>query len=113
SMVAGLGNGARNGVLMKGGDALERLSKVDTIVFDKTGTLTQGAPRVTDVTAFGGFDRDEALRLAATVELASEHPLGRTIVDAARAERLELASRPDDVDVVKGGGIRGTAAGHR
>lgn len=113
SMVAGLGNGARHGVLMKGGDALERLSKVDTIVFDKTGTLTQGRPRVTDVTAFGAFDADEVLRLAAGLELASEHPLGRTIVDAARERGLSLPNRPDDVDVVKGGGIRGFVDGRR
>lgn len=113
SMVAGLGNGARHGVLMKGGDALERLSKADTIVFDKTGTLTQGRPRVTDVTAFGAFDAGEVLRLAAGLELASEHPLGRTIVDAARERGLSVPNRPEDVEVIKGGGIRGLVDGRR
>ncbi|GAA3737179.1 hypothetical protein GCM10022239_11190 [Leifsonia bigeumensis] len=110
SMVAGLGNGARHGVLMKGGDALERLSKVDTIVFDKTGTLTQGVPRVTEVLAVGG-DEERMLRLAAGLEVASEHPLGRTIVDEAESRRLVLPGTPRDVDVIKGGGIRGIVDG--
>lgn len=112
SMVAGLGNAARHGVIMKGGDALERLSKVDTLVFDKTGTLTEGRPRVTDVTAFAGADADAVLTLAARLELASEHPLGRTIVDAAAGRGIELGAAPDDVDVIAGGGIRGVVDGH-
>ncbi len=106
SMVAGLGNGARNGVLMKGGDALERLSKVDTIVFDKTGTLTRGMPDVTDInTLTGGESR--MLQLAAGLELASEHPLGRTIVAEAQRRQLSVTGSPRDVEVIKGGGIRG------
>src|SRR5690606_5270292 len=111
SMVAGLGNAARHGVIMKGGDALERLSKVDTLVFDKTGTLTEGRPRVTDVTAFAGADADAVLTLAARLELASEHPLGRTIVDAAAERGIALGAAPDDVDVIAGGGIRGVVDG--
>jgi len=75
SMVAGLGNGAKHGVLIKGGDALERLSKADTIVFDKTGTLTVGRPQVTSVRPVA-YDGDAMLALAARLELASEHPLG-------------------------------------
>ncbi len=109
--VAGLGHGARHGVLMKGGDALERLSKVDTIVFDKTGTLTQGVPRVTEVSAPDGDD-GRMLRLAAGLELASEHPLGRTIVAEAEARDLTLPGSPHDVEVIKGGGIRGVVDGH-
>ena len=111
SMVAGLGNGARHGVLMKGGDALERLSKVDTIVFDKTGTLTQGVPRVTEVTAPDGDD-GRMLRLAAGLEVASEHPLGRTIVAEAEARGLQLPGSPRSVEVIKGGGIRGIVEDH-
>jgi len=96
---------------MKGGDALERLSKVDTIVFDKTGTLTQGVPRVTEVSAPDGDD-GRMLRLAAGLELASEHPLGRTIVAEAEARDLTLPGSPHDVEVIKGGGIRGVVDGH-
>ncbi len=111
SMVAGLGNGARHGVLVKGGDALERLSKVDTIVFDKTGTLTRGTPEVTEVRTLVG-DEAGMLRLAAGLELASEHPLGRTIVSAARDRGIAVGESPLEVEVIKGGGIRGLVDGH-
>lgn len=111
SMVAGLGNGARHGVLMKGGDALERLSKIDTIVFDKTGTLTKGRPEVSEVFAIDGESTEEVLALTAQLERASEHPLGRTIVEHATASGLAVAERPSDVEVVAGGGIRGLVNG--
>ena len=109
SMVAGLGNAARNGVLVKGGDAMERLAKVDTFVFDKTGTLTQGKPALTDTHAVADLDEDRVLTLAARLELASEHPLGRTLVNAARERGLigSLEEAPTEVEVIKGGGIRG------
>ncbi len=110
SMVAGLGNGARHGVLMKGGDALERLSKIDTIVFDKTGTLTRGMPEVTDIAAFAG-DEERMLQLAAGLEVASEHPLGRTIVAEATLRELSALDSPHNVEVIKGGGIRGDVDG--
>ena len=110
SMVAGLGNGARHGVLMKGGDALERLSKIDTIVFDKTGTLTRGMPEVTGVQDFRG-DELQMLHLAAGLETASEHPLGRTIIAEAQSRGLDIPNSPDKVEVIKGGGIRGVVHG--
>lgn len=111
SMVAGLGNGARHGVLLKGGDALERLSKIDTLVFDKTGTLTEGKPRLTEVKTIDGRDENEILVLAAILETASEHPLGRTIVQGAEDAGLELAEKPHEVEVIKGGGIGGIVKG--
>lgn len=110
SMVAGLGNGARHGVLMKGGDALERLSKIDTVVVDKTGTVTRGTPEVTEVRALLG-DEGRMLQLAAGLEVASEHPLGRTIVAEARDRELEALDSPTDVEVIKGGGISGRVDG--
>lgn len=112
SMVAGLGNGARHGVLVKGGDALERLSKIDTLVFDKTGTLTNGRPTVTEIKTVD-FPVDDVLALAAQLELASEHPLGRTIVEEAVNRRLSIPKTPQNVEVIKGGGIRGDVAGRR
>lgn len=112
SMVAGLGNGARHGVLVKGGDALERFSKIDTMVFDKTGTLTVGRPEITEVFAVGTHDADTTLLLAARLELASEHPLGKTIVDEARERGFEVTIAPTEVEVIKGGGIRGQVDGH-
>lgn len=107
SMVAGLGNGARHGVLMKGGDALERLSKVNTLVVDKTGTLTMGRPEVTEVRVVGTHEASTVLALAARLELASEHPLGRTIVEHAETQGLDASEHPQDVEVIVGGGIRG------
>ncbi len=107
SLVAGLGNAARHGALIKGGDALERLARFDTLVLDKTGTITQGRPEVTELIPAHGFSADDVLRLAASLEQASEHPLGRTIVDAARDRGLGLSASPAGVDVVSGAGIRG------
>lgn len=112
SMVAGLGNGARHGVLAKGGDALEQMSKVDTLVVDKTGTLTEGKPRLAEMRAVNDADIQQVLHLAARLELASEHPLGRTIVEAAGEAGLELGAQPADVEVIRGGGIRGAVDAH-
>lgn len=123
SMVAGLGNGARHGVLVKGGDALERLARADTLVLDKTGTLTLGRPTLTEVVLLDtdgprrslDLTGDDALALAARLEAASEHPLGRAVVEAASVRGLHDPARrtdgPLDVEVVAGGGIRGTLDG--
>lgn len=112
SMVAGLGNGARHGVLVKGGDALERLSKTDTLVFDKTGTLTMGRPQITEIKTIN-YDDDALLALSARLELASEHPLGRTVVEEAQNRGLPVTKAPENVEVIKGGGIRGDVDGHQ
>ncbi|MDO8690425.1 MAG: heavy metal translocating P-type ATPase [Dehalococcoidia bacterium] len=89
AIMAGSGKGAEYGILFKGADAIESTSKVQVVVFDKTGTLTKGQPSVTDVLALSG-DENEVLRLAATVEKNSEHPLGEAITRGARARGLEL-----------------------
>src|ERR1700674_1815355 len=90
SIMVGTGRGAHEGVLIKHAEALETLEKVDTIVFDKTGTLTEGKPRVVSVKPVVGFSEGELLRLAASLERASEHPLGAAIVNAATAKGLTL-----------------------
>ncbi|MBZ5737667.1 heavy metal translocating P-type ATPase [Nocardioides mangrovi] len=108
SIMVGVGRGAHVGVLIKNAEALERLEKVDTLVVDKTGTLTEGRPSVTEVV--GPFDGDELLRLAAAVERASEHPLGRAVVDAA--DERGLAVPPvTDFDAPAGRGVLGTVEG--
>ncbi|MFN0195072.1 MAG: heavy metal translocating P-type ATPase [Aestuariivirga sp.] len=91
SIMVGVGRGAQAGVLIKNAEALERMEKVDTIVVDKTGTLTEGKPSVTAIVPTEGFDEAELLRLAASVEQASEHPLAAAIVAAAKARKLTLA----------------------
>ena len=90
SIMVGVGRGAQAGVLIKNAEALERMEKVDTLVIDKTGTLTEGKPKVVAIKAAVGFDESEILRLAASVELASEHPLADAIVRSARERKLEL-----------------------
>lgn len=112
SMVAGLGNGAANGLLIKGGEVLENLAKAEVVVFDKTGTLTEGRPTVVAIQTYGGMQERELLALAASVEAASEHPLGQAIVNVAR-DRVDVESvdRPEQVEVYKGSGIRGTVRG--
>lgn len=106
SNVAGVGNGAKNGVLIKGGEVMERLSKVDTVVFDKTGTLTKGKPEVTEIMTFGKQDKMELLRLVAIAEKISEHHLGQTIVKEAKRKKINLNVEPEEVEVIKGNGIK-------
>ncbi len=92
SIVVGVGQGAQEGVLVKNAEALERLEKVTTLVVDKTGTLTEGKPKLINVLPAGGFDTTEFLRLAASLEQNSEHPLAAAIV---RARRTKVSfSRP-------------------
>jgi Cu+-exporting ATPase len=91
SIMVGIGRGAEAGVLIKNAEALERMEKVDTLVIDKTGTLTEGRPKLVSITAAPGFDDNEVLRLAASVERASEHPLAQAIVTAASERALETA----------------------
>ncbi|GGC86093.1 copper-translocating P-type ATPase [Chelatococcus reniformis] len=91
SIMVGVGRGAAAGVLVKSAEALERLERVDTLMIDKTGTLTEGRPALTEVVPAQGFTADEVLRLAASVERASEHPLARAMVEGAEARKLALA----------------------
>jgi P-type Cu+ transporter len=91
SIMVGVGRGAQAGVLIRDAEALERMEKVDTVIVDKTGTLTEGKPSVTSMIAAEGQDENELLRLAASVEQSSEHPLAAAIVKAARARQIELA----------------------
>ncbi|WP_425457414.1 heavy metal translocating P-type ATPase [Bacillus marasmi] len=106
SNVAGIGNGAKNGVLVKGGEVMDKFSKVDTLVFDKTGTLTKGKPEVTDIKIFGDFEENELLRMVAQAEAISEHHLGQTIVKEAKARNLNVMGELEAGEVLKGHGIR-------
>jgi P-type Cu+ transporter len=106
SIMVGVGRGAQAGVLIRDAAALEALEKIDTLVVDKTGTLTEGKPSLRQVLAAAGFDETELLRLAASVESASEHPLARAIVDGAKARSLEPAA-VTDFDSDPGRGVWG------
>ena len=90
SIMVGVGRGAQVGVLIKNAESLERMEKVDTLVVDKTGTLTEGRPKVVAVVPAEGLDENEVLRLAASVERASEHPLARAIVEAAGERKIAI-----------------------
>jgi Cu+-exporting ATPase len=106
SIMVGVGRGAQAGVLVKNTEVLEVLEKIDTLVLDKTGTLTEGRPRLTDRIAARAVSEDELLRLAASVEQNSEHPLGRAIVEAALDQEMTLTS-PTSFQSVTGGGVLG------
>src|SRR5579859_1432006 len=110
SIMVGVGRGARAGVLIKNADALERMEKVDTLVVDKTGTLTEGKPSVTAIVPAAGFQQNEILRLAASVERSSEHPLADAIVRAARQRELELGA-VEGFDSPSGKGATGEVNG--
>jgi len=112
SNVAGIGNGAKNGVLIKGGEVIDTLSKVDTIVFDKTGTLTNGKPQITDIKVFGTEDENELLRMVAQAERISEHHLGKTIVKEAKQRSLDLSGNVPDGEIIKGNGLCATVERH-
>ncbi|WP_315750489.1 MULTISPECIES: heavy metal translocating P-type ATPase [unclassified Bradyrhizobium] len=110
SIMVGVGRGAQAGVLIKSAEALERMEKVDTLVVDKTGTLTEGKPKVTAIVTAGGFDETEALRLAASVERASEHPLAAAVVRHATERNIKLAD-VKGFDAPTGKGARGEVDG--
>jgi Cu+-exporting ATPase len=112
SIMVGVGRGAQAGILIKNAEALERMEKVDTLVVDKTGTLTEGKPKVTAIVPAPGFDEAELLRLAASVERASEHPLAAAIVAAANERGIGLAPA-SDFESVSGKGAVALVEGGR
>jgi P-type Cu+ transporter len=112
SIMVGVGRGALAGVLIKNAEALERLEKIDTLVVDKTGTLTEGKPKVTEIVPARGFDEAELLRLAASAERGSEHPLAAAIVAAADERSIRLAPA-SDFESVSGKGVIALVEGHR
>jgi Cu+-exporting ATPase len=112
SIMVGVGRGAQAGVLIRNAEALERMEKVDTLVIDKTGTLTEGKPRVTEIVPAAGMDSDTVLRLAASLEAPSEHPLAAAIVSAARDKGLAL-SPVEHFDSPVGKGAVGTVDGRK
>ena len=110
AIMVGTGKGAENGILIKSGEHLERAHKMDTIVFDKTGTITKGEPEVTDIVVFNEIDRNEILRIGASVEKTSEHPLGQAIVKKGEEELLKI-TEPEKFMAVPGKGLKATFEG--
>ncbi|WP_164938356.1 heavy metal translocating P-type ATPase [Bradyrhizobium guangdongense] len=110
SIMVGVGRGAQAGVLIKNAEALERMEKIDTLVVDKTGTLTEGKPKVVAIVPASGFAEKDILRLAATVERASEHPLADAIVRAAKEKQLALG-QVEEFDSPTGKGATGKVDG--
>src|SRR5665811_1984500 len=110
SITVGTGKGATAGILIRSAEALETAHKLDTVILDKTGTITKGAPALTDVLAADGFTEEEILRLVASVEHSSEHPLATAIVEGARARGLDL-TEPTEFDSVTGQGVSATLGG--
>ncbi|HET9614265.1 MAG TPA: heavy metal translocating P-type ATPase, partial [Candidatus Limnocylindrales bacterium] len=112
AVLVGTGRAAEAGILFRGGDALERLERVDTVVFDKTGTLTRGRPTVESVDVMNAASEDELLALAASLEAGSEHPLGAAIVARARLRELGFR-RVEGFRSIGGRGVLGVVDGHR
>lgn len=110
SIMVATGRGATHGVLFRDAAAIENLRKVDTLIVDKTGTLTEGRPRFEKAIGANGFEADEVLRLAASLDQGSEHPLAAAIVTAAREKNFAL-DKPEQFDSASGIGVRGTVAG--
>ena len=110
SLTVGMGKGAEQGILFRGGDALQAARQLDTLVLDKTGTITHGKPALTDVTPISGFDETELLRLAAAVERSSEHPLAAAIVTGARERGID-APDPETFTAVPGHGVEARVGG--
>ncbi|MBA4228296.1 MAG: haloacid dehalogenase, partial [Hyphomonas sp.] len=112
SIMTGVGAGARAGVLIRNAEALERMEKVDTLLIDKTGTLTEGKPALVGIDLASGLDESDALRIAASLESRSEHPLADAIVSAANAKGLSLAE-PSNFDSPTGKGVVGIVEGQK
>jgi Cu+-exporting ATPase len=105
ALMVGSGMGAENGVLIRRGEAIQTLKNLDTIVFDKTGTITKGRPEVTDIVPAEGHTKERVLRLAASVEVGSEHPLGEAVLRKAKEENLELFN-VEEFEAVTGRGVK-------
>jgi Cu+-exporting ATPase len=110
AIMVGTGKGAENGILIKGGEALETAHKINTIVFDKTGTITEGKPTVTDVLTAEGMEPDNILQITASAETGSEHPLGQAIVNSARDKGLEIL-KAESFNSITGRGIEAVING--
>ena len=110
SIMVGTGKGAENGILIRGGEALETAHKLNAVVMDKTGTLTKGQPSVTDIWGSREFKKEEILRYAASAEKGSEHPLGEAIVNRAKEQNIPLIS-PKDFQAIAGHGIEAAIDG--
>lgn len=114
SIVAGIGRGARDGILIKGGEFLETSAGIDVVAVDKTGTITEGRPRLTDaISVHPQMDSDEVLRMAARAEAGSEHPLAGPILEAAAEKGLPVLGLPQHTEPVPGKGIVADLDGHR
>jgi heavy metal translocating P-type ATPase len=109
--MVGTGRGAARGILIKSAQALEAAQRIDTVAFDKTGTLTIGRPEVTDVMVCADYGEDESIRLIASAELRSEHPLARAVLEAARSRGLSPAE-PERFEYVPGQGVHAVVEGH-
>jgi Cu+-exporting ATPase len=112
AIMVGTGKGAENGILIKGGEALEMAHKINTIVFDKTGTLTRGEPQLTDVIQTAKHSEEEVLRMAAIAEKGSEHPLGEAIVKGAAARKIEVPDA-ESFKAIPGHGVEAGFGGKR
>ncbi|GGB92509.1 copper-translocating P-type ATPase [Marinobacterium zhoushanense] len=110
SVMVGVGKAAEAGVLIRNGQALQTASKITAMILDKTGTITEGAPKVTEIKTIGGADEAEVLRLAATLEQGSEHPLAQSIVESAKDRGLNLGST-DSFNAIAGHGVEGNVEG--
>jgi P-type Cu+ transporter len=112
SIMVGVGRGARSGILIRDAEALQRFESIDTIVIDKTGTLTEGKPKVVSIIAVDGIEENQLLRLAASVERGSEHPLAQAILNAATGRGLQIGNA-SDFDSPSGKGAIGTVEGRK
>ena len=112
AIMVGTGKGAEQGILIKGGESLERIQAVKAVLLDKTGTITKGKPELTDVLAFESEQADEMLRLTAEAEQGSEHPLASAIVEGAKARGLMVNTYPERFTALAGRGLEATVEGH-
>ncbi len=113
AIMVGTGKGAEQGILIRGGESLERIHAVQAILLDKTGTITRGRPELTDVIALPAMQPDELLTLLATAEQGSEHPLAAAIVEGAKARGLTPGALPRSFNALAGRGLEATVDGHR
>ena len=112
AIMVGTGKGAEQGILIKGGESLERIHAVRAVLLDKTGTITRGKPELTDVISLTDIQNDNMLRLVAEAEQGSEHPLAAAIVEGARARGLVPGAAPEHVTAIAGRGLEATVEGH-